>query len=365
MTTLLITDAAALEQHCARWREKPWIAVDTEFVRVDTYYARPCLAQVSDGAQSVCIDLIALSQQLAPFFAVLHAPGVVKVLHSAGQDNEIFSQIAGDCPRPLFDTQVAATLLGIGDQIGYAPLIENLLGIAVDKSLSRTDWTRRPLAAAELAYAAADVEHLATVYPGLRQRLVDTGRLAWLEEDCARLADPAQYRADPAEAWQRLRGLARLPPREQALAAQLAAWRETEAQQRDRPRKWILEDDAIYRMAQRRPSNFAQLQALQVLPPKTLDRHGKALLEVIAAAPSASAPLATDDSLSSEQKQRLQALQDQARKIAEELKVPVSYLAPRAALLALLLKADGAADLPLLRGWRLAAAGERLKQMLD
>lgn len=363
MTTLLITEPAQLQEHCARWALQPWLAIDTEFVRVDTYHARPCLVQVGDGSTSACIDLIALGD-LSPLMNLLHLPGVIKVLHSAGQDYEIFVQVSGDGPRPLFDTQIAATLLGFGDQIGYAGLIESLLGIAVDKSLSRTDWTRRPLREVELAYAAADVQHLAAVYPGLRQRLVDAGRLAWLEEDCARMAHPQQYRSNPAQAWQRLKGIARLPAGEQVVAAALAHWREEEAIARNRPRKWIIEDDAIYRIAQRRPQNLAQMEALKVLPPKTLDRHGAALLQVVARAVAEPVlALAVDEALDAAQKQTLQALQDELRRIAGELKLPPSFVAPRAALLALTLRRT-TPEMPLMQGWRWAVAGERLRAMV-
>src|SRR3546814_113419 len=245
MTTLIQTPEA-LAAHAARWAQCAWLTIDTEFVRVDTYYPKLCLVQIGDPERAVCIDTLAFDD-LTPLLDVLYAPTSINVFHAASQDLEILVRLRGNCPQPLFDTQIAATLLGIGDQIGYAGLIDKRLGITLDKSLSRTDWARRPLKDAELAYAAADVSHLATIYGALQDELAAAGRLGWLAEDCARLADASHYVTRPEDAWQRLRGLARMDARAQTVAAALAAWRETEAQNRDRPRKWIIDDDAIYR----------------------------------------------------------------------------------------------------------------------
>lgn len=362
MSTPFINTPAPLAELAQGWAGREWLAIDTEFVRVDTYHARLCLIQVGDGTDSVCIDPLAI-KDLSPLLDVLAKPQLTKVLHSASQDYEIFVQLTGATPAPLFDSQVAATLLGYGDQIGYAGLIEKLCGVTLDKSLSRTDWARRPLSEAELAYAAADVRYLADIYPRLREELVQAGRLAWLEEDCARVCDPEHYRTAPEDAWQRLKGLARLPAREQRIAATLTAWRETEAQARNRPRKWILDDDPVYRLAERKPQTMAQLEGLKVLPPKTLERHGKRLLELVAQGLAEPAtPLATDDQLSTEQKARLKALQARLSDIATGLKLPPSFIAPRADMLALLLEGDRA-QVPLLQGWRRQVAGGELLKL--
>jgi ribonuclease D len=221
MSPLWIDTAAALAEACARWQSREWIALDTEFVRIDTYHARLCLVQVGDGETDACIDTLAL-EDLSPLWALLQAPGVLKLLHSSSQDLEIFVERTGQTGGPIFDTQIAATLLGYGDQIGYAALVERCLGETVDKSLSRTDWARRPLKAAEIAYAADDVRHLAALYPALREAVTAAGRLPWLEADCAALTDPARYRTAPDDAWQRLNGLGRLA-RTAGAAAQPAA----------------------------------------------------------------------------------------------------------------------------------------------
>ena len=360
----LLTDPAQLEHACARWREAPWLALDTEFLREDTYYPKLCLIQVGDGRDNVCIDALALgSAGLRPLFELLKASGNAKVFHAASQDLEIFVQLEGSTPQPLFDTQIAAALLGYGDQLGYAALVEKLLGVKLDKSLTRTDWSRRPLNAAELTYAAYDVLYLGEIHPRLRQELETRGRLAWLEEDCARLGDPARYRNPPEAAWRRLKGLARLAPPAQRAAAALAAWREEVAQERNRPRKWIIDDDAVYRLAERRPLDLAELEGLRVLPPKTLERHGEALLEVLAQAGDG-APLALEDApLDDAQKARLKKLLDRLRALGESLGVPPTLLAPRSDVEAVL-RLGTAAEVPLLRGWRRAAAGEEILRLL-
>lgn len=359
MSTTFIQNPDVLAEHIARWADAPWLTVDTEFVRVDTYHARLCLIQIGDGREAACVDPLAIPD-LTPLLDLLYSPRMLTVFHAPGQDLEILVRLRGACPQPLFDTQIAATLLGVGDQIGYAGLIEKRLGIPVDKSLSRTDWARRPLREAELAYAAADVSHLATVYPSLHQELAACGRLGWLAEDCARLCQPEQYITRPEDAWQRLKGLSRLKPREQTVAAALAAWRESEAQARDRPRKWIVDDDAIYRLAERRPGTTAELEALSVLPPKTLERLGPQLLAVIAEARQLpERRLAQEDDFDTAQKELLKRLQAQVLARATELGLPPGFLAPKADLVGLV-RQGAAASGNVLRGWRREVCGEDL-----
>ena len=361
--TQLIQTAAALEPHLRRWAQTPWLTIDTEFIRVDTYYPKLCLVQIGDPEAAVCIDMLALPDAAA-LLDCLYAPDRIKVFHAASQDLEIFVRLRGACPLPLFDTQIAATLLGIGDQIGYAGLIEKRLGITLDKSLSRTDWARRPLSEAELAYAAADVSHLATIYPALQDELAACGRLAWLAEDCVRAGQAERYRMRPEDAWQKLRGLARMNAAAQTVGAALAAWRETEAQSRDRPRKWIIDDDAIYRLAERQPDSLTQLGGLGVLPPKTLDRHGERLLEVIAEARAQPPQLIfEDDEPSPPQKLKLRELQTLVQARAADLKLPAGFLAPRADLIELM-RRGAAADVPVLQGWRRPLCGDVLLEAL-
>ncbi len=356
-----ITTPAALAERIDGWQHKPWLALDTEFLREDTYHPILCLVQIGDGESDVCIDTLALSgEALAPLWELLSAPEQIKVFHAASQDLEIFVRLSGAAVMPLFDTQIAAALLGHGDQLGYAGLVEKMLGLKLDKSLTRTNWSRRPLSEPELAYAAADVRHLAEIHPRLRDELIARGRLEWLHEDCARLADPARYANPPEDAWKRLKGLPRLAPEMQAVAVALAAWREQVAQERDRPRKWIIDDEALYRIAERRPRNVDELSALKVLPPKTLERHGAALVGIVANATGAPVPAAVQEQpLSDLEKAHMKTLQDALRGIAEGLNIPVSVIAPRADVEALV-RYGAAAQANVLQGWRRAVAGAAL-----
>lgn len=360
---MLIDTPAAYAEALAFFASSPWLAVDTEFVREETYWPQLCLVQVGDPRRQVAFDAIKLPD-LQPLLDLLLRTDSLKVFHAASQDLEIFVHLGGSAPTPLFDTQLAASLLGLGDQLGYAGLVEKRLGLKVDKSLSRTNWSRRPLSEAELAYAEDDVRHLSEMFPSLREELIQRGRLEWLEEDCARLSRPERYRVHPEDAWDRLKGIGRLPAPAQHVAAALAAWREKIAESRNRPRKWILADDALYKLAERQPDSLAQLTALQVLPPKTVERHGNALLQVVAESRGSTAPvLALDGLLSDAQKSLIQKLANRSREIATELGIPPSLLAPRADIEAVALQGPSA-RVPVLDGWRRQVAGEALLKLL-
>jgi ribonuclease D len=359
LSTVFIDTPTPLAEHLERWQRAPFLALDTEFIREQTYYPQLCLIQIGDGERSACVDPLA-GLELGPLLDLLEAPQSTCVFHAAGQDLEIFVRLRGRAPTPLFDTQIAASLLGYGEQLGYAGLMEKLVGVKLDKSLSRTNWARRPLNAAEIAYAADDVRYLAEVYPRLERELVERGRLQWLLEDCAAMADPARYRPSPETEWTRLKGLARLDRVAQHVAAALAAWREGIAEQRDRPRRWILAEEAVYALAERRPQSMEQLANLNVLPPKSLDRHGEALIALIADAAKIDAPpLVVDTRADDTEKQRIKRLLDRARAIAAELGIPASLLAPRADIEALATAREHA-DVALLRGWRREVAGAEL-----
>lgn len=353
----LIQTPAALEEQLGRWRDAPWLAVDTEFVREETYYAQLCLVQLSDGGVPVLVDTLALDP--APLFAFLNAPRAVKVLHSAGQDLELFAQLGGDCPRPLFDTQVAAALLGHGEQLGYAALVERRLGVIVDKSLARTNWSRRPLPDAALAYAADDVRHLAVIYPALRDELAARDRLAWLEAECARLADPRRYQPDPAGAWRGIKGIGRLPAAAQHLAARLAAWREEEAIRRNRPRRWIIDDAAVCQMALRRPDTAAALAQVEGLSSRRIERSGEALLALLQEPVADAPPLVADLRETAAQKQKTQLLLDALRSRALQEQVAPTLVATRSDIERLVREGPGA-EIPLLAGWRRELLGEEL-----
>ncbi|HKT31712.1 MAG TPA: ribonuclease D, partial [Gammaproteobacteria bacterium] len=221
---LWIETAEALQALCAELGAGEWLALDTEFMRERTYYPKLCLVQVATPQVVACVDVLAV-QSLDPLLAVLDDARILKVLHSARQDLEIFFNLNGRVPAPLFDTQLAASFAGFPDQAGYATVVQGVLGVNLEKSHTRADWTRRPLPPAVRQYAADDVRYLRGIYPRLKQKLESQQRLDWMQAETARLTDPATYRPDPDGAWQKLRGLQRLKPRQLAAAKTLAAWR--------------------------------------------------------------------------------------------------------------------------------------------
>ncbi len=350
-----ITDAPALRAFAARLARRAWIAVDTEFLRQRTYYPKLCLVQIADCEEIGLIDVLAIDD-LAPLAAILADTGVRKVFHSAEQDLEVLFQRFGRVPAPLFDTQLAAPLAGFDEQIGYAPLIKAVLDIDLAKSHTRTNWCRRPLSAGALAYAADDVRYLAPAYLRLRDQLIASGRLAWLDSDCERLTDPARFRIDPCTAWRRLRGWHRLAPNEQQILAELAAWREREAIAADRPRRWIIGDDVIMAIARRQPADQKALRAIAALPDKTADRHGQALLACVRrgltrpAIVLAKRPSPPD----AQTKKQITAGLRRLHERAQALKISPGTLASRQEIAAIV---AGARDTRLLHGWRAEAAG--------
>lgn len=356
---MLVDDDETLGACLHKWSKAPWLAVDTEFVRERTYYPELCLIQVSDGGEPVVVDMLAIRDP-KPLFSLLEHRETIKVLHAAAQDLEIFAHLRGEVPQPIFDTQIAATMLGEKDQISYAALVSCRLGVALDKSLTRTDWSRRPLHVSAIQYAEDDVRHLATLYELLESELSVLGRLEWLYDECTRYADPAQYRTEPAAAWKRLRALPRLPETAQAAAIALAAWRERTAMRANRPRKWILSDDSLYRIAERRPDTLETLGAIASLSPRYLSRYGPALLRILADPDSVPFTLQEARPPTASQKQKLAELRGQVDRASRRLNIPASFLATRAEMERIVRGGCNVTGARLFRGWRRQAAPEFL-----
>jgi len=285
----LIVDEQGLHDTVARLRASDWFALDTEFIREDTYWPRLCLVQIANDEHLACIDPLALDT-LQPLLDLLYEPGITKVLHAAGQDLEIFHHLGGRVPAPVFDTQVAAPLLGLPEQAGFGRLVEQLLGAHLQKAHARTDWSERPLPEAALAYAADDVRYLVPLYHALRDALDERGRLAWLEPEFEQMARPDRYERPAEDAWRRVKGVERLPESGRAVAQGLARWREDEARARDVPRGRVLRDDALLDVARARPRDEAQLRRLRSLRGNVLERHGNRLLQLVAEARDGPAP---------------------------------------------------------------------------
>ena len=244
---------------------QPFVTVDTEFLRESTYYPQLCVAQMASADEAIVIDALAHALDLAPFFALMGDEKVIKVFHAARQDIEICWHEAGLIPRPIVDTQVAAMVLGYGDSISYDQLVQRITGDSLDKSYRFTDWTRRPLSEAQLAYAISDVTHLRDVYLKLSSDLEARGRIDWMREEMKLLTSPDTYRFEPEHAWERLKTRVR-KPKELAVLMEVAAWREREAQERNVPRGRVLKDDAIGDIAVQAPTTVERLASLRSLP---------------------------------------------------------------------------------------------------
>ncbi len=321
-----IASQTALEGLCGELRDAPWLGLDTEFERSRTFYAELCLVQIAAPGVLACIDPFAV-ESLAPLIDVLALGTATKQLHAARQDLEVLYQVDGRLPVSLLDTQIAAGLAGFADNIGYADLVQQLLGIALDKSQTRTDWRQRPLTSAQLEYAAADVLHLAPITALLDDKLASLGRSAWLREDCRALLAPENYQQAPATAWQRLRGLSNLALEAQARAVALAAWRETTARSRNLPRGWVLKDDELLALASKVPANAPELAA-RLANNGNVRRHAEAILDILHAARAADAPRAARR-LTSAGRAELKRLSARAQDIAQRLGIAPSILVTR------------------------------------
>ena len=261
----LISTTDDLAEACSRMAAQPFVTVDTEFLRETTYYPLLCVAQMASPEEAIVIDALATGLDLTPFFALMANESVVKVFHAARQDIEIVWNMAKTIPHPIVDTQVAAMVLGYGDSISYDQLVQRITGDALDKSHRFTDWTRRPLTDAQIAYAVSDVTHLRDVYLKLAADLEKRERSNWVEAEMEVLTSPDTYRADPERAWERLKNRVR-KPKELAVLMEVAAWREREAQTRDVPRGRVIKDEVLVDITVQAPTTIERLGQLRSLP---------------------------------------------------------------------------------------------------
>src|SRR5215475_1256782 len=286
----IVADNEALAAFLAELSAAPYLALDTEFLRDQTYYPRLCLLQVAAPGIEGIIDPLAAGIDLAPFYDLLRRPDIIKVLHAARQDIEIFYLQGGVLPDPLFDTQIAAMVCGFGDAASYETLARKIAHVEIDKSARFTDWSHRPLSKRQLEYALADVTHLRVIYEWMKARLEKSGRAAWVAEEVAALQDPALYKLEPDQAWKRLKPRT-TNKRFLAVLQALAAWREREAQARDIPRGRVLKDEALTEIAAHPPDSGEALEKIRAVPRGFANsRMGKGLMEAIAAAAHAPPP---------------------------------------------------------------------------
>lgn len=356
----LITTTAELAEACARLAQHPFVTVDTEFLRETTYYPKLCLIQLASPDEAVLVDPLAPDLSLEPFLALMSDPKVVKVFHAARQDLEIVWMIGKLIPTPLFDTQVAAMVCGYGDSVGYEQLANDLAKARIDKSSRFTDWSRRPLTDAQLAYAESDVTHLRDIYLALAADLAESGRESWVAEEMAVLTSPGTYEVKPENAWQRLKGRIR-KSKELAALIELAAWREREAQHRDVPRQRVLKDDTLMDIVQRSPRSAEALGELRSVPNGF--EHSRAGGEVLAAIERAQA--LDPQTLPKLERERgrsgngavLDLLKVLLKATADAERVAPKILASSDDLEAIAF--DDQAAVPALQGWRREVFGEK------
>jgi ribonuclease D len=278
----IITNTDALARFCQRQIGARFVAVDTEFMRERTYSPILCLVQVAGADEAVAVDALAPGIDLAPLLALMADQNTLKVFHAARQDVEIFFNLSGAVPTPLFDTQIAAMVCGFGDAASYETLVGKLAHATLDKSSRFTDWSRRPLTERQIRYALADVVHLRTVYEVLQQRLASNGRASWFAEEVAELSNPEMYRSDPQEAWRRFRLRGRVDPKFFGVLRELAAWRETAARQRNLPRGRIMRDEAVLEIAAHLPQTIEALGRTRSLGKGVAEgKLGNEILEAI------------------------------------------------------------------------------------
>ncbi len=354
----IIETTEALAALTERLKAAEFVTVDTEFMRETTFWPKLCLVQVASLDEAAIIDPMAPGLSLDPLFALLADAGVMKVFHAARQDIEIFHHLSGRVPAPIFDTQVAAMVLGFGDSIAYDQLVQRVTGGLVDKSSRFTDWSARPLTEAQLAYALADVTHLTAVYVHLRDALADRGRSDWVLEEMALLGSAETYNLKPEDAWRRLKGRARTPV-ELAVLQEIAALREREARERDVPRNRILKDEVIYEIALARPRSAEALGKLRAIGKgferSRLGQAAVAIVNEVMARPAEALP----------QLERKKASIEGASSAVELMKVLLKLsaeahgVAPKVIATVDDLEAIvSGEDTPALAGWRRAMFGE-------
>ena len=359
-----IDSDTGLARFCAGLGEAGYCAIDTEFIRESTYYPELALIQIASANRLACIDPLAIND-FAPLSELLVKQDLLKVFHSSSQDLEILCQKFGAVPSPVFDTQLAAAVLGYNHQISYAELVQQLTGTTLDKKHTRANWLRRPLSQDELDYAMDDVRYLLAVYEQLNQKLESTGRSSWIEKDLRAMSDPENYQVDKAQLWRRLKGVFKLKGEKLQIASDLCRWREELAQRQNRPRRWIVKDDALIEIARQKPRDLEALVQIPELSDKTAKRYGNELLQIIAhAAQVDPAQWPQHDMAKRLSKPQLalgDCLMSLCRMIADQNQIALATLATRKDIDNLILNYKSSR---LTQGWRFTMAGEQLLEFM-
>jgi len=360
----LITTTEALSDLCARLAKSDFVAVDTEFMRENTYWPELCLVQIANTEEAAAIDPMAEGIDLAPLLDLMcENEDVLKVFHAGGQDVEIIVNLTGKTPHPIFDTQIAMMAISQSEQIGYANLVETWMGLTIDKGARFTDWSRRPLTDRQIEYAIGDVTHLSAIFPKILKKLIKT----WLDAEMEKLADPANYLTDPGVAWKRIRQPGRNPQVLGRMKA-LAAWRETEAQHKNIPRGRIMRDETLADIASHPPKVQGDLAKVRGLSPAWKDNDiGKRLMKVLAEAEplpksempekiKQGAPLGKEGALVADLLKLLLKIRAREIDVAPRLLTRAEEMESLAA---------GARDLQVLQGWRFEVFGKDALDLVE
>jgi ribonuclease D len=335
------------------------VGVDTEFMREKTFFAELCLVQVATGSEIYCVDPLTGHDMSLFWNALMQDTWVV---HSGRQDIEVVYQTAAKMPDRIFDTQIAAGLLGYAPQMGYASLVKELFDVEIDKSHTRANWSRRPLPDAYLHYAAEDVEYLLPALDVLTERLDRKGRLGWAEEDSAALLNPALYDIDPMLAIGRLKGARNLRGRRRAAATRLAAWRESEALRANRPRQWIARDSALLDVASTLPDSIDALSTIDGLTAGLIRRSGSAILAAVAASGNDNTGYRPPSAPNEDQKVLLKKIQKYVAECAADMGLAAETVASKRDLSAVIIGGDR--NSKVLSGWRRGLVGDKLLELL-
>ena len=359
----VITTHTELETFVKNIASSPWISIDTEFMRESTYYPKLCLIQIATQDYCSCIDVISLDN-IDVLTNFLEQSSAVKILHSARQDLEVLHCSSKLLPTPLFDTQLASSILGMDDQISYAELVSQELSITLPKSQSRTNWRKRPLTDAQIDYALDDVRYLGTLYSQLNKKLESKQRIHWLEEECTHLLKLENYVVDPAIAWKQVKGVGRLDAQSLFFVQQLATWREQTAKTKNLPRKWILTDQAMIELAIRKPADHLSVEhVLQDQSPKSV-RHTDHVVEILQHASRShygEVESMADRRLTRPQQALVKDMMKVIRRHAEEIGTSSTLLANRKSLVNLVLGLNSKVN----EGWRQKEIGQRLLEMIN
>lgn len=363
-----IGDDASLAQHCATWRTLAFVALDTEFMRVDTFYPIAGLLQVSEGERAYLIDPLLISDW-TPFAELLRDPAVVKVLHACSEDLEVFMRLTGSLPAPLFDTQLAAGYLNLGFSMGYSRLVQAVLEIELPKGETRSDWLQRPLSVTQVSYAAEDVVHLAEVYTRLKAQL-PADKYTWVLEDGAELVSNLGREVDPELAYREAKLAWKLSRQQLAVLQALCSWREEQARKRNQPRNRIIREHSLWPLARTQPDNLVALARIEDMHPKTVRQDGEFLLRLIKQAADiapADWPEALPEPLPLEASALLKKLRTIGQREGERLGIAPELMLRKKTLEALLKTGypNGPYQLPdSLRGWRRELMGQALLDCL-